>query len=742
MSQVSQLSPELTRGLLQLARALLVAVRNWTLYPPEHPTVDASVTRLATTIHDTSLGAIFAVGVTPDTLMIEGTMADAGQSGIAEAAALLHDRDILALTFIGDVPTEALHAFLRVLTLDAAERRQRGGPAGIWASAGHPSIAIEQIDYSKVLAREDGESAEPARRDDLWRSIVLSISGGQNPVFDERAQQRLLAIAGSAADIADLATAVAAPKCALDGSPMITTQAATVLAAFRHLTSIVSVVSPERMPEVMTNLTTAASQIDPHVVMQVLQSADESAGVQVVRGMAAAFDDTKVAQLLATALALDGQASDRLATIFNTIAPDEDRKRRVMTLTRRLLSETDFGRSGQFQVLWESTEQLLISYNDKPFVSEIYRNALDGVGGRAERMSAIDLPPELPDWMDSLGQASVRLLSVAMLIDLFTIEEDPNRASEIAGDLAALTEDLLMSGAYDDALTVARALQKRATTANSIGEEASRVALDRLGESLAMRETIGLLGDVDDEGWQAIRAVVQTIGVSSVEAIRAALLAETDSVATARGEELILAFGPRAVGRLAALTGDSRWFVQLRGARLLGRIGAAEGVPLLQPLLRQSDPRVARQAVASLGTIDDPAAARAIQTVLRAASGELRKAVTEALVAERDPRVVPMLVRILEESQPLGRDHEMVLETIDALGIVGTDRAVPILATMARKTSWFGRRKARALKQRSIDALTRVGTIKSTAAVQDAAQQGDRMLRKIAAARQGLGARG
>ena len=97
--------------------------------------------------------------------------------------------------------------------------------------------------------------------------------------------------------------------------------------------------------------------------------------------MAAAFDDVKVAQLLATALALDGQASDRLATIFNTIAPDEDRKRRVLTLTRNMLSETDFGRAGQFQVLWTSMEELLVSYNDKPFVSEAYRSALDGVGG-------------------------------------------------------------------------------------------------------------------------------------------------------------------------------------------------------------------------------------------------------------------------------------------------------------------------------------------------------------------------
>src|SRR5476649_1124241 len=217
---------------------------------------------------------------------------------------------------------------------------------------------------------------------------------------------------------------------------MITSQAATVLAAFRHLSGIVGVMSPDRLPDVMSNLASAAATLDPHVVMQVMQSDDDTSdGLAVVSGMASAFDDVKVAQLLATALALDGQASDRLATIFNTIAPDEDRKRRVLTLTRSLLSETDFGRSGQFQVLWASTEELLVSYNDKAFVSDTYRNALDGVGTRAERMSAVDLPEELPEWMESLGQASVRGLSVTMLIDLFTIEQDPARAAEIAPDL-------------------------------------------------------------------------------------------------------------------------------------------------------------------------------------------------------------------------------------------------------------------------------------------------------------------
>jgi hypothetical protein len=734
VSQVSQLSPDLSRGLLQMARALLVAVRNWTLYPREHPTVASSVDRLAAAIRGSSLGVAFAIGVTPDTLMIEGAAADNAQSGIAEAAAMLHDRDIAGLMFVGTVPVETLHAFLGVLTLDPAERRSLGGPARIWAAEGHPSLTIEQIDYQRVLTREEGETAEPARRDDLWRSIVLSIVGSQPAVFDQRAHQRLLAIAGSASDIGDLATAVAAPKCTLDGSPMITSQAAAVLAAFRHLNGIVAVMSPERLPEVMTNIATAATGLDPHVIMQVMQSADDDA-VPVVAGIAAAFDDVKVAQLLATALALDGQASDRLATIFNTIAPDEDRQRRVLTLTRSMLSETDFGRTGQFQVLWASTEELLVSYNDKPFMSETYRNALDGVGGRAERLAASDLPPELPEWMESLDQASVRALSVTLLIDLFTMERDPDRAGEMAWDMSALVEDLLMSGSYDDALTVIRAMQTRAAAPQAIGREACRAALTQLGESPAMREAAALIADLDEEGWRSLRAVIDAIGVSSVDALKPIVAVEGDDAATGRAERAIVGFGQKAVVRLGSLVSDQRWFVQRRAARLLGAIGTADAVPLLQPLLRQHDPRVARAAVSALGGIPDPAAARAIHTVLRAATGEVRRAVTEALVSEKDPRVVPMLVRILEESEPLGKDHDLVLETIDALGTVGTDAAVPILQTMARRTRFFGGRKLRALKDRSVDALVCVKTEKSSAALKHAAEQGDGYLRKIARAK-------
>ena len=732
MPQAPQLSPELATGVLQLARSVLAAARNWTMYPPDHPAVEQSVSRLTRAVSEAASGAIFSLAVTPDTLLVEGAPADRSQTAIADTAALLHDCDILQLTFIGDVPVAALRTLLRILTLDARERRSRGGPAQMWAAEGHPSIAIDQVDYKRVLEREQGDAPEPATRDDVWRSIVLSIVAGQNAAFDDIAQARLLAIAGSPAAIGDLAVAVMAPKCAMDGSPMITSQAAMVLAAFRHLAGIVTVLSPDRVPEVMANLASATAQLDPRVIMQVMQADDNpGADLAIVSGITAAFDDAKVAQLLATALAFDGRASDRLATVFNTIVPDEERKRRVLSLTHNMLAETDFGKSGQFRALWTSMEELLVSYNDRPFVSDLYRTALDGVGGRAERMAATDIPPELSELIDTLSHEHVRTLSVKLLVDLLTLERDARRAADVAQDLAALAEDLLMAGAYDDAAMVTTALSGHAAARDAVGRDACRLALDRLGESLALRETAVLIGDVDDQGWTAIRAVVSAIGAASADALKTALAVEDDTLASRRAADLIVSFGAGSVSRLASLVGDSRWFAQRAGARVLGRIGSAEGVPLLVPLLRRSDPRVAREAVAALSAIPDPSAARAIQTVLRSAAGAMRQAVIEALVADRDPRVVPMIARIITESDGMGTDHDVVLGALDALGAVGSADAIPVLVATAMRRGWFGRRRRRALKERAVGALLSIGTPQGAAALEEAGRTGDWLLKQI-----------
>jgi hypothetical protein len=65
---------------------------------------------------------------------------------------------------------------------------------------------------------------------------------------------------------------------------------------------------------------------------------------------------------------------------------------------------------------------------------------------------------------------------------------------------------------------------------------------------------------------------------------------------------------------------------------------------------------------------------------------------------------------------------------------MGRDDAVADVAQVMRKKRWFARRKARGLKQASLDALQRIGTPAAQQALAEAAACGDRLLRRMARA--------
>ena len=727
MTQAVALPADLARQTLALARALTAGVRVWGLYPEEHPSVGVAVGRVVESIRDAAGGSSLAVGVTPSTLLVAGVPLPPDRA-VEDAARLLHDHDILQLSFLSAVPEQTAKALLTLLVTSPQDIRAQGGPAIVWAQQHHATVAVEQIDYGKIL--EDRAVEEPlTRRDDVWQSLVNTIIRGEAEI-DEEQQRRLLVITQSTSDIRDLATEVIEPKRNIDGSPLVTAQAATVLAVFRHMAGIVNVAEPERLPEVMQRIAAAAATLDPNVVVQMMQSADGGQDdASLIARIAEAFDDDKVAELLATALGRDGKATVRLAQVFDTLAPDEERKRRVLSTTRSMLGEQAFGKTSQFRTVWSSMETLLLSYDETPYVSDAYRVALEGVGARGELLADRLMPSELPQWIETLEQDNVRALSVTLVTDLLRIEDRLEYAEALAQDVLALVEDLLLAGDFALALPALREL--RDSVSNGVARAAARSALTTLGESVALRDAAALLGDFDEPTLALFTECCDLIGPTSTRALLPAFLTEVDTTASRRALDLVRSFGGGAVAALATLVDDDRWFVQQRAANALAATRSAEAVPALQTLLRRTDPRVLRAAVSALAGIDDPAAARALQTVLRSAIGARRLAVMEALVAERDARVVPMLDRLLTDSDPFGDDRIVVLDTLNAVTQFGDERAVGGVTTVMHRKRWFRRTVAHAFKKAAAQALLAIGTPAAIAALDDAQRRGDRLLRKV-----------
>ena len=123
------------------------------------------------------------------------------------------------------------------------------------------------------------------------------------------------------------------------------------------------------------------------------------------------------------------------------------------------------------------------------------------------------------------------------------------------------------------------------------------------------------------------------------------------------------------------------------------------------------------------------------QQALREPCGDPEKGITAWPIASIEQAVQPTPDQRALLDELKSADAKARQKAVKALGHVGTDAAVPILVSTAQRKKFLGGKKLRALKERSVDALARVGTAKAAAALKDAAATGDATLRKLAAQR-------
>jgi HEAT repeat protein len=245
-----------------------------------------------------------------------------------------------------------------------------------------------------------------------------------------------------------------------------------------------------------------------------------------------------------------------------------------------------------------------------------------------------------------------------------------------------------------------------------------------------------MIADLGETEWSLLARCCRAIGASCLDALGALLLSGDDNLAAERAGDVFVAIGEDAIQPLVRLLAESQTTVRPRVATLLGRIASPAAVPALQAMLRAHDSRVIQAAVRALAGIDDPAAARAIHLALRASDGRAREMVVDALVAVADRRVVPMLVRVLQSSRPLGGDYQVTRHALDALARLRDGRAVRAVAVVMflRRSllrRCFSRRTLRTLTRAAVRTLLEIGDAAALQALDRAGRIGDRMLRGI-----------
>ena len=155
---------------------------------------------------------------------------------------------------------------------------------------------------------------------------------------------------------------------------------------------------------------------------------------------------------------------------------------------------------------------------------------------------------------------------------------------------------------------------------------------------------------------------------------------------------------------------DNRWHVVRKMAFLLGEMGNSRSVASLISVAGHSDARVAKEALKSLSKIKTVESTRCLISLLNPKTpAEIHAHVIRLLAHTKEISAVPTLVKFLKGRTVLLENIELYQEAVRALGMIGSQQAVPILERILSKRSLLAKSRSLALSLEAAEALRNIG---------------------------------
>jgi hypothetical protein len=187
--------------------------------------------------------------------------------------------------------------------------------------------------------------------------------------------------------------------------------------------------------------------------------------------------------------------------------------------------------------------------------------------------------------------------------------------------------------------------------------------------------------------------------------------------------------GRNAIELFTPFIDDRRWFLVRNIVYILGRIGKDQSFPYIQKAFNHEDLRVRREAIQALGLVGGPRA-----------TGLLVKSLTDSDVRIRCMGAINLgkggkktglipLLEVVQSKDFYKREPTEIKAFFNAIGMVGSNEAVPVLQQLLERKSWFGRGKTDEIRIGAASALATIGTPDAKAVLEEGKNSKDETIR-------------
>jgi hypothetical protein len=735
------LSPELSGHLAEFARACKAATRIVSMYPPTHPAIQLALARINDATRQATQSGPFVITVLPDALLIKGRGLVKPEPSATELAAMLHQQLVGELTLYDGLDNSAWHALLTLLSKSPEDTRAMGGVKKAWEDVGNKAVALTEIDYAEIL-RERAGSAESASWDRILAALKDGVAGTEDEPTEDvpPTMQNLLGLADDPARLAQFAQKLQSVGKALGDDSI--QQRKSLLSLMHGLANYAAERKPHELDGVLNRMAGAAAQMPPDMLLTLITdpppmpAAGGTQRMDLAGELQARLTDEMLTKFLVDNVVRDRGATSRLATAFQTLVPDPSKQQEILAAATAQAAEM-FKDDPQFESVWTSSTEMLMSYSDEKFVSEDYARELTTAQTQAVDIEKIgdDPPVRIRTWLATMSNEEIRALDQHLLLDLLKIEQRADAWSGVLDTAISSIDQLVLVGDLSLAAQLLEAIVAAARDEGSPFKGAAAAGVTKLVDGPMVRHMSMFLQKATDAEFEVATKMCTMIGPVLVKPMADALMGETNARAVRRLRDILISFGPAAREYANELKSSRNPAVRRAAIDLLRALGGDAALPDLRIMLDDSDSQVQREALRAIVQLGTNDAYQILEKALKSGAAHTREAITQALGAFRDEKAAPLFVHILTNTDYKGQHEALYTQTIESLGRVAVDDgSVSTLKAILHRGEWWARGRTARIRMASARALRSMGTPGADFALEEAASTGSGGVRKIAKA--------
>jgi hypothetical protein len=718
--EIEPLDQEAAARLTDFARACKAAARAVTLYPPTHPAIRLSLARLADAATRVVSQGPVVIGVMPDNLLLDGAGSTRPDQAVRETGALMHGHLIGLVKLHSSPNPDDWLPFLQILAKPFDEVRASGGVTKLWSATGQRHLELQEIDYADILRERKGQLE--SRWDDIVRACLIL-----DAPLDDETLRDLLDVCSDPERFSQFVTALEQNDEASAAS-----KASALLRMLRGVIDLVSRSDPGRIETILRSVAQGFGTLSPELLLELLSTdegrADKAA--DLVLQIAGRMTDGTLGSFVARAVVTQGGATTRLAQAFQTLVPDAGRRAGVLEIARAEVADSPLGNTEGFQQLWQNATDMLTSYSDEQWVSQEYARELSGARTQALQVEGVsDDPPErISTWVTSVGPTEIRALDLLLLVDLMTIEADPERWLNMMAPVVSHIEDLLLVGDFDGAMWLLTMVAEQADI-DGAHKAAANAALSKLIGGAMMTHLVSHLRTVDDRTAEQIKKLCYITGPMIIKPLAEALAVEQRTNVRQRFTQILLGFGADGRKAVEQLRGSVNPAVRRTAIHLLREFGGSDALPDLTALINDTEPHVQRDAVRAILSIGTEEAYAELQRALATGTDQTREALTGALVAMRSERAIPLFEYIVRKIDRRGPLRSVYLRAVESLGALKAEQTIDLLKEALYSGEWWAPLRTSEMRRTVAAALRQIGTPQALQVLHEAVSSGPRGVR-------------